>query len=78
MENRIKTTFRLSKQATEALSAKQKELGVKNQNATLESLLLNLSKPGTPHESAEPTLVDTLPEKWSNLTSEGAPSKSIT
>ena len=52
------------------LLAKQKELGLKNQNAALESLLLNLSKSeGT--RSGDSLLVDTPPEKRSNLTAEG-------
>lgn len=70
MENRVKTTFRLSKEAALRLLAKQKELGVKNQNAALESLLLNLSKSDTPQSSASLS-VDTPLEKRSNLTAEG-------
>lgn len=71
METRIKTTFRLSTEATKLLLAKQKELGVKNQNAALESLLLNLSKSDAHPQSDEPPPVDTPPEKKPNLTSEG-------
>lgn len=62
-ENRVKSTFRLSKDATEALAARAREFNL-NQTAALEALLLSGG------ESADLPLANSTSEKGSNLSAE--------